>query len=148
MSQSTGAAPASSAAGQMPRAGSVTSRTHRRPDPLPSRLVMGIGALAALSVMGAGMGRLPETTADVPAGDPSEPTLTATLSGEMGARATRVERPVRYIRLKPGEQAPRGARVIREKAPAPRVVVRWVSAPSSSATTSRAPVARTRQSGG
>jgi hypothetical protein len=109
---------------------------------------MGIGALAALSVMGAGMGRLPETTADVQADALSESPLTATLAGAVGARATRVERPVRYIRLKPGEQAPRGARVIREKAPAPRVVVRWVSAPSSSTTTSRAPVARTRQSGG
>lgn len=123
-------------------------RTRSRPNPLPSRLAMGIGALAALSVMAAGMGRLPVVTADGSAAALPEEPLTAALAGDVATRGTRVERPVRYVRLKRGEQAPPGARVIREKAPAPRVVVRWVSAPSSTSATSRAPVARTRQSGG
>ena len=61
-------------------------------------------------------------------------------------RATRVERPVRYVHLRPGQKAPPGAKVIHAAAPAPRVVVRWVT-PASSSPVSRAPVARTRQSG-
>lgn len=130
------------------RAATTSPRTHSRPNPLPSRLVMGIGALAALSIMGAGMGRLPAAVGEEAAAATADEPVTATLTGAAATRGTRVERPVRYVRLKPGEKAPRGARVIREKAPAPRVVVRWVSAPASASVTSRAPVARTRQSGG
>lgn len=149
-----GAASEASATDAGTRANSVAPRKHSRPDPLPSRLVMGIGALAALSVMGAGMGRLPATTQRDPAASTTTEPVSARLAGVGAANRVPVERPVRYVRLKPGEKAPRGARVIREQAPAPRIVVRWVSAPESSAaasrvsSTSRAPVARTRQSGG
>ena len=34
-------------------------RTHSKPNPLPARLMVGIGALAAVSVIAAGIGRLP-----------------------------------------------------------------------------------------
>lgn len=106
---------------------------------------MSIGALAALSVMAAGMGRSMTVgqEASAAAADAATATMTSAVPGKR-----RLERPVRYVRLKPGEQAPRGARVIREQAEAPRVVVRWVRAPASTSATSRAPVARTRQSGG
>jgi hypothetical protein len=128
------------------RAETRAPRKHGRPDPRSSRLAIGVGALAVLSVMGAGIGRLPvasaEATPSSTGTDPAARSVTATRSTDK----TRVERPVRYVRLKPGQKAPPGARVIREKAPAPRVVVRWVPSASSS-TTTRAPVARTRQSG-
>lgn len=122
-------------------------RTHSKPNPLPARLMVGVGALAALSVIAAGIGRLPgvseenaSSSADL---DPGVTTLTAAVP----AGKTRVERPIRYVRLKPGQKAPPGAKVIRETAPAPRVVVHWVT-PTSSSSSTRAPVARTRQSGG
>jgi hypothetical protein len=65
-------------------------------------------------------------------------------------RARKVKRQVRYVKLKPGQKAPRGARVIREKAPAPRVVVRLVAPAAQGVTrsTPRRVVTRTRQSGG
>jgi hypothetical protein len=122
-------------------------RTHNRPNPLPARLMVGVGALAALSVIAAGIGRLPgvsdEAASSVAGLDPGMTTLAVALP----AHKTRVERPVRYVRLKPGQKAPSGAKVVHEAAPAPRVVVRWVT-PTSASSSTRAPVARTRQSGG
>lgn len=122
-------------------------RTSTRPDPLPARLMVGVGALAALSVIAAGIGRLPGSSADsasrVAAIDPG----VATLAAALPARDDHVERPIRYVRLEPGQKAPPGAKVIREAAPAPRVVVHLVTPPAS-ASAPRAPVARTRQSGG
>jgi hypothetical protein len=126
------------------------ARPHARPNPLPSRLALGVGALAAASVIGAGIGRL---SGEAVAAPQPEQSSTAAVAAVAPRDRTRVERPVRYVRLKAGERAPAGARVIQEKAPAPRVVVRWVS-PGTSSTVSpatptrRAPVARTRQSGG
>jgi hypothetical protein len=100
--------------------------------------MMGAGALAAVSLIGAGLVDYP-TVADAPA-----PTARAAGATRV-ERVERVERPVRYVRLKPGQTAPKGARVIEEAAPAPRVVVRRVvtSAPSAPSRT----VARSRQSG-
>ncbi len=111
-----------------------------RPDPRPSRLVVGAGAFAALSVMGAGLVRYP--AADVATTDD---TVAATT-----ARAThvKVERRVRYVRLRPGQRAPAGARVIQEDAPAPRIIVRHVAAPAPASVAVRRPTIRTRQSGG
>lgn len=98
---------------------------------------MGVGALAAVTVMGAGLVDLPMTTAET---GPAQAT---------GARTTRVEnldRPIRYVRLERGEKAPKGARVIEEAAPKPRVVVRRIVTPAPSQ--GRRTVIRTRQSGG
>jgi hypothetical protein len=95
------------------------------------------GAVAALSLILAGFVRLP-TAAETTSANPSERAAAET--------KVKVERRVRYVRLKPGQKAPPGARVIREAAPTPRVIVRNVAAPS--VRTTRMPVARTRQSGG
>jgi hypothetical protein len=105
---------------------------------------MGAGALAAVSVIGAGLVPFPTTQAQAPTSAP--------VPAPAGARVAKVQRPVTYVRLKPGQRAPKGARVIREAAPTPRVVVRRVvvSAPARSTQTasrSTRTVARTRQSG-
>lgn len=98
---------------------------------------MGAGALAAATVITAGLVDFPSAVAD---GEASTSTTRPRSLVEV------IERPVRYVRLKPGEQAPKGARVIREASPTPRVVVRrTVTQPSSQL---RRAVARTRQSGG
>jgi hypothetical protein len=124
------------------------ARAHVKPNPLPSRLAVGAGALAAVSVIAAGIGQLSsEPSAVLP---PVEP-ATTTLAAAVPDSQTRVVRPIRYVKLKPGEKAPAGAKVIQQKAPAPRVVVHWVSSGSSATASStapqRAPIARTRQSG-
>jgi hypothetical protein len=120
-----------------------TPRAHRRPDPRPSRLMVGAGALAAISVVGAVLGHVP-----VIAESAAAPVISGTASGAAtatAAGASRVERAVRYVHLKPGQKAPPGAKVIRAKAPAPRVVVHWVTPVAQMVT--RTPVARTSQSG-
>ncbi|MGD8683499.1 MAG: hypothetical protein PVG27_06105 [Chloroflexota bacterium] len=108
-----------------------------RPDPRPARLMVGAGALAAVTIIGAGLVDFPPAVAEEPASAPAPTGV---------AKVEQVSRPVRYVRLKPGQKAPKGAKVIKEAAPTPRVVVRRVvtPAPSRSART----VARSRQSGG
>jgi hypothetical protein len=107
-----------------------------KPDPRPARLMMGASALAAVSVVAAGLVDFPPAAAEEPQPAPVKAGVTTT---------EKVKRPVTYVRLKPGQKAPRGARVIREAAPTPRVVVQRVvvPAPGRSART----VARSRQSG-
>jgi hypothetical protein len=104
--------------------------------------MIGAGAVAALTIIGSGLLRVPF------AGDEGVTQAEATRTGT--SRDRKVERPVRYIRLKPGQKAPPGARVIQEDAPAPRVVVRLVPPTRTTVTspTSRRVVTRTRQSGG
>lgn len=97
---------------------------------------MGASAVAAVTIIAAGLVDFPLASAQ------SEPAPAT----DRGAGAGRAERPVRYVRLRPGENAPTGATVIREAAPTPRVVVRRVDPPAAPA--SRPKVARTRQSGG
>ena len=101
------------------------------------------GAVAALSLIVAGLVR-PPAAAD-PASGADTSGATAFVQADP-ARKVKVERRVRYVRLKPGQKAPPGARVIQEAVPTPRIVVRDIPAPSQR--TTRAPVARTRQSGG
>ena len=118
--------------------------TRERPDPRPARLMMGAGALAAVSVIGAGLVPFPTSQAQAPTSAPAP--------APAGAKVAKIQRPVTYVRLKPGQRAPKGARVIREAAPTPRVVVRRVvvSAPARSTQTvsrSTRTVARSRQSG-
>jgi len=98
--------------------------------------MVGGAALAALLIIGAGLVRFPvnpDEPAGVPDADPSR------------RKDTTVKRPVHYVRLKPGQTAPPGARVIREAAPTPRIVVRLV--PSAGQAAQRGVVVRTRQSG-
>ena len=108
-----------------------------KPDPRPARLMLGAGALAAVTVVGAGLVDFPPAQAEEPLSAPAKAGV---------AQGEQVKRPVRYVRLKPGQKAPKGARVIKEAAPTPRVVVRRVVVPTS--TQSRRTVARSRQSGG
>ena len=125
-----------------------------RPDARPARIVIAAGAVAAMTVIGAGLIQYP-----VDAGDPESAVQVASTDGKAAkarvkdkVRKHTVKRPVRYVRLKRGQKAPKGATVIQEAARAPRVVVRRASAPSARAAapapkTSRKPVTRTRQSG-
>jgi hypothetical protein len=124
---------------RVPERALPTRVVRARPDPVPSRLAVGVGALAALSVIGAGLVRFPASGTVTPTEEPTPGSHRTT---------ARLERPVRYVRLRPGQQPPPGARVIREAAPTPRVVVRYVAGQSSAGSTARQPVARTRQSGG
>ncbi len=115
---------------------------HSRPDPKPSRLVVGAGAVAALSIIGAGLVRVP-VNAD--GADPGQAEVAAPARADAKPTA---KRPVKYVRLKPGQKAPRGAKVIREKAPPPRIVV--IRAGTSTVTstgsrTSRQPTATKQQ---
>jgi hypothetical protein len=119
-----------------------SQRRRARPDPLPSRLMIGVGAVAALTVIGAGLVRFPVAA--------TETTPTAA-EDRKAPRTGKAERPVRYIKLKRGEKAPKGAKVIRKAAPTPRIVVRRVTVSKASAastpTKTRRKVTRTQQSG-
>ena len=113
----------------------------RRPDARPTRIVLGLGTFAAMSVVTAGLVRFPVTDA----------TDTAALIPEPSSAADQQEvvHRIRYIQLRPGERAPAGAEVIRPADPTPRVIVRTVPAPRQVSTTPRRrSVARSRQSGG
>jgi hypothetical protein len=81
-----------------------------------------------------------------PFADGAEPEVVTVPEARARHRQVKVQRRVRYVRLKPGQHAPPGARVIQEAAPAPRVIVRHVAAPAYVPV--RRPTVRTRQSGG
>jgi hypothetical protein len=117
------------------------------------------GAAAALTVIGAGMVRFPtpgdgSTSTGETAGTAAGTDGSTRSTTERGSKA-KAMREVRYVRLRPGQKAPAGAKVIREAAPTPRIVVRrsaGSSVASSGTTRSTAPtrarvVTRTRQSG-
>lgn len=106
-----------------------------RPDPRPMRLGLTAGGIAALSVMVAGLVRFPVA-------DPTAIADEASLAPVTAAQQTRVEKQIRYVQLKPGEKAPKGAKVIDAAAPTPRVVVTRVVAQAAVRR-----VGKTRQSG-
>lgn len=107
-----------------------------KPDPRPARLMLWSGALAAVTVVGAGLVDFPPAVAEEPVPAPAKAGV---------VNVEQVKRPVKYVRLKPGQKAPQGARVITEAAPTPRVVVQRVVVPAQSQT--RRSVTRSRQSG-
>lgn len=111
-----------------------------RPSAQPARWAVGATALAAVTVIGAGLVRFPMAADEPPTAGPSSGATTA----GRDSSATQ-ERPVKYVRLEPGQRAPKGARVIREAAPTPRVVIPRVAPPPQQ--TSVRTVTRTRQSG-
>lgn len=108
--------------------------------------MMGAGALAAATVIGAGLVDYPTAVAEQPAAAAVQTREVKAQRVKREAKAKRVKREVRYVRLKPGQKAPKGAKVIREAAPKPRVVVRQVVVRGPSRSTRS--VARSRQSGG
>lgn len=101
------------------------------------RIALGVAGVAALSVITAGLVRLPATEPISAAG------MDASSEVVVAQPEVRVEKRIRYVQLKRGETAPPGARVIDGAAPTPRVVVTRVAA----APTTRRVVVRTRQSG-
>ena len=140
---------------QSPLPSKPPSRTPRaKPDPRPARMMVGAGALAAMTVIGAGLVRFPVAADELVAveskgsdrAEARQPKATRT-------RITSAKRQVRYVRLKPGQRAPRGAKVIREAAPTPRVVILRVAQAAPAAGAAQQPratrrvVTRTRQSG-
>jgi hypothetical protein len=120
--------------GQKPLA---KGRAGDKPDPRPARLMLGAGALAAVTVVGAGLVDFPPAVAEEPLPAPAKAGV---------SKAEEVKRPVEYVRLKPGQKAPKGAKVIKEAAPTPRVVVQRLVVPAQSQTGRS--VTRSRQSGG
>ena len=127
------------AADPPPPDGRPATAPKRRPDARPTRLVLGLGTVAAMSVVTAGLVRFPVTvTTD----------LTAVASEPPPVADEEVVHRIRYVQLRPGERAPAGATVIRQADPTPRIVVRTVPGPRRVATTPRRRVvARSRQSG-
>ena len=113
------------------------ARGRDKPDPRPARLMLGASALAAVTVVGAGLVDFPQAATEDALPAPMEAAVTTT---------EKVKRPVKYVRLKPGQKAPKGARVIKEAAPTPRVVVQRVVVPAPRQ--ARRTVVRSRQSGG
>ena len=109
-----------------------------KPDPRPARLMVAAGAVAAVTIMGAGLVEFPLAAAEEPSAVPAV---------QQTERTAVTRRPVTYVRLKPGQKAPKGAKVIKEAAPTPRVVVQRIVASTPSRSASRA-VVRSRQSGG
>ena len=122
-------------AAQRPRP-STPRAARSRPSAQPVRWALGATAIAALTVIGAGLVRFPVAADDPVASVPRDEKRASPATGE---------RPVRYVRLKPGQKAPKGARVIREAAPTPRVVVRRVTSPAQQPSVRS--VTRTKQSG-
>ena len=108
-----------------------------KPDPRPMRLGLGAGAIAALSIMAAGLVRFPVS-------DPT-PVVDDAALAQAPAQNVTVEKHTRYVKLKPGQKAPPGARVIEAAAPTPRVVVRTIQAAAPRVV--QRTVTRTRQSG-
>jgi hypothetical protein len=99
------------------------------------RIILGTGALAALSLVVPRIG-------PVIAPAPAERAVAEVAVAPARQRTTRVTRRIRYVRLRPGQRPPPGARVIREAAPTPRVVIDRIVVPQRTRV-----VARSRQSG-
>jgi hypothetical protein len=114
----------------------------RRPDARPTRVVLGLSTMAAMSIVTAGLVRAPVASvsdAEELAIGPATP-----------AAEAKVVHRIRYVQLQRGERAPKGAKVIRRADPTPRVVVRVVPGKRQAAAPAPRPrkVARSRQSGG
>ncbi len=147
-----------------PSSAARVSRT--RPSSRPARLMIGASAVAALTVITAGLVRFPTAADDqaaiVPEPENRRSAVKAGTRANVGPGATaktkaKSKRPVKYVRLKPGQKAPKGAKVIKEPAPTPRIVVRQVGNAPRTATAPQAAmtpqqrnsrvVTRTKQSG-
>jgi hypothetical protein len=126
-------------------AGPGPAAARQRPDPRPMRLALGAGTLAAVSIMAAGLVRFPVATDDaIAAADGQAAGTLATARPEVIVRHR-----TRYVQLKPGQKAPRGAKVISGAVPTPRVVVTRIAARPATTrrVVTRRVVTRTRQSG-
>jgi hypothetical protein len=100
------------------------------------RIVLGTGALAVLSLVAPRIG--PIVNGPAAAEIVADPVAAAAVT----RRTTRVTHHIRYVRLRPGQRPPPGARVIREAAPTPRIVIDRIVMPQRTRV-----VTRSRQSG-
>jgi len=133
--------------GQTPRLKTVTPAgatrpaspgPKRRPDARPTRVILGLAAIAAMTVVTAGLVDLPATSADATAIDP----------GPVPAAREEVVRCVRYVQLRPGETPPAGATVVDGTDRTGRLVDGATSIrPRPTPAPRRRSVARSRQSG-
>ncbi len=104
-------APAAARPAPAPRTAPSAPSGKRRPDAKPMRIVYGAGALAAASVMTVGLVQ-PDFGAQSdqePGAVPEQDELAGT---DAGGRPRREQRVVRYVFLRPNQDAPSGARVI------------------------------------
>jgi hypothetical protein len=85
------------------------------------RLVYAAGAVAAVSAATAGLVQF-GNGGDASASIVAPPAV-------VPAQDVPVRHVIRYVHLKPGQNAPPGAKVITAKAPAPRIVVTHIAAP-------------------
>jgi len=129
----------------------------QRPDPRPMRLALGAGTIAAVSIMAAGLVRFPaatgDTSGDVIAADAAAADAPVIETLATARPEVRIKHRTVYVHLKPGQRAPKGAKVISGKTPPARVVVTTVPGRAATTRASRpAPrrvvvVTKTRQSG-
>ncbi len=108
------------------------------------RLALGAGTIAAVSIMAAGLVRFPSPSGDAIAADAVSVETLATAQPEVI-----VKHRTQYVQLKPGQKAPKGAKVISGAVPTPRIVVTRIAARPAQTrqTVVRRVVTKTRQSG-
>lgn len=124
----------------------VAPKTPRaKPDARPMRLAYAAGGVAALSAMAAGLVHIGGATGVSPI-DNAAVAAADTATHPPVTRSVNIQHVINYVHLKPGQQAPPGARVITPNAPAPRVVVTHVQAAAPVAQAPRH-IIITRQSG-
>ena len=135
----------------------ATAAPKKRPDPRPMRLALGVGTIAAVSIMAAGLVRFPaatgDTSGDVMAADGTSAGAPVTEILATARPEVRIKHRTVYVHLKPGQRAPKGAKVITGKAPPPQVVITHVPGKAATTRVTRPAtrrvvvVTKTRQSG-
>ena len=136
-----------------PAAAAAPAAPRQRPDPRPMRLALGAGTIAAVSIMAAGLVRFPTPSGGAVAADPAAAADAPVIETLATARPeVRIQHRTVYVHLRPGQHAPKGAKVIAGKVPPPRVVVTTLPGRAATTRVRRAPqrvavVTKTRQSG-
>jgi hypothetical protein len=117
------------------------------------RLVYGAASVAALSVLTVGLSH-PAPPAPVEVAFDANAQLPPATDPPAPAQTLEVTHLINYVHLLPGQTAPPGATVIAPDAPAPKVVVTTVPAPTAkpvakttTTTTTTKTTVKTRQSG-
>jgi hypothetical protein len=99
-------------------------------DARPMRLALGAGGLAALSALAAAIVLPPRPATTAPLAQVPRPTNEPVTAAPTGT-PVQLQRPIRYVQLKPGESAPPGATVIPATAPTPITMIVTVPAPAA-----------------
>lgn len=107
----------------------ATHAAKATPDARPMRLALGAGGLAALSALAAAIVLPPRPATTAPLAQIPQPTNERVTAAPTGT-PVQLQRPIRYVQLKPGETAPPGATVIPATAPTPITMIVTVPAPA------------------